>query len=180
MVKPYDSVLIGNAYKKDKKTGVPIVPFVPKNENLDEVPFGGFVDYKSGVLYPNSDSLDSKYYWKPISVVFTEYRKYDETKLDDSDRILQRKHLVFGKESVKYVGKEINELELSTVFGVSKEDSITYENQDEKIRRIIESLTEEKARELGISRRTYFAWKKKIRQGKSIKLKDKMIEKLLS
>lgn len=57
---------------------------MPKNENLDEVPFGRFIDYKSAV------------------------------------------------------------------FGVAEENSIEYENQDEKIRRIIENLTEEKDRELGI------------------------------
>lgn len=49
-----------------------------------------------------------------------------------------------------------------------------YENKQEKIHRVIENLTEEKARELGISRRTLFDWKKKLRESKSIKLKDKM------
>jgi hypothetical protein len=172
IVKPYDSVLIGNAYKKDRKTGVPIVPFVPKTENLDEIPFGKFIDYKSGVLYPNSDSFDSKDYWKPMSVSFSEYRKFGARKSND---ILK---LMFGKETIKYVGKEINELESSTVFGVSKEDSITYENQDEKIRRFLESLTEEKVRELGISRRTFFDWKKKLRGGKPIKMKKKHVSRI--
>ncbi|MEM2160932.1 MAG: hypothetical protein QXN55_08270, partial [Candidatus Nitrosotenuis sp.] len=174
IVKPYDSVLIGNAYKKDHKSGIPIVPFVPKIEDLDEAPFGEFIDYKSGILYPNSNSLDSQYYWKPMSKSFSEYRKYD------SENVLKRKYLVFGKESLKYVGKEINELEASTVLGVSKEDSIEYENQDEKIRRIIENLTEEKARELGIPRRTYFDWKMKLREGKPLKLKRIILKKLNS
>ncbi|MFY9301273.1 MAG: hypothetical protein WAO91_08810 [Candidatus Nitrosotenuis sp.] len=174
-VKPYDSVLIGNAYKKDPKTGVPIVPFVPKTENLDDAPFGEFIDYKSGVLYPNSGSLDSQHYWKPISEIFSEYGKSD-----DSDNVLKRKCLVFDKGSVKYVGKEINELESSTVFGVSTDDSIEYENQDEKIRRIIENLTEEQARELGIPRRTYFDWKKKLREKQLLKLKKQLYNKLLS
>jgi len=173
MIKPYDSVLIGNAYRTDRKTGVPIVPFVPKTESLDEAPFGEFIDYKSGIFYPNSDSLDSKEYWKPMSVTFSEYRK------DDSENVSQRKHLTFGKESTKYVGKEINELEASTVFGVSEENSIEYENQDEKIRRIIENLTEEKARESGISRRTYFDWKKKVRMNKSMNLKTNLKTKLV-
>lgn len=173
MIKPYDSVLIGNAYKKDRKTGVPIVPFVPKNDNLDEIPFGEFIDYKSGVLYPNSDSFDSKHYWKPMSVTFSQYRNDD-----DSENVLKR-NLVFAKESVKYVGKEINELESSTVFGVSKDDSIVYENQDEKIRRIIENLTEEEAKQLGIPRRTYFDWRKKIREDNHISFKIRTLERLL-
>jgi len=45
--------------------------------------------------------------------------------------------------------------------------------------RIIEELTLEKAKSLGISRRTYFDWKKKIREGKSIKLKKKTSEKIM-
>ncbi|NDB89036.1 MAG: hypothetical protein EB164_09045, partial [Thaumarchaeota archaeon] len=172
MIKPYDSVLIGNAYRKDRKTGIPIVPFVAKNDNPDEAPFGEFIDYKSGVLYPNSNSLDSQHYWKSMSATFSEYRN------NDSDNVLKRK-LVFGKESIKYVGKEINELETSTVFGVSKEDSIEYENQDEKIRRFIEDLTEEKARELGIARRTYFDWKRKLKESKPINLKNMILRKII-
>ncbi|PIN97974.1 MAG: hypothetical protein COU45_00055 [Nitrosopumilus sp. CG10_big_fil_rev_8_21_14_0_10_33_7] len=83
-------------------------------------------------------------------------------------------------KSVKSVGKEIHDLESSTVFGSSKEDSIMYENGQEKIRKIIENLTEEKARELGISRRTLFYWKQKIREGKQIILKNKLRHVLFS
>jgi transposase-like protein len=35
-------------------------------------------------------------------------------------------------------------------------------------------MTEEKARELGISRRTYFDWKRKLREGKQIILKNQL------
>lgn len=179
MIKPYNSVLVGNAFRKDTQTGVPIVPFVPKgNESLDEIPFGMFIDYKSGILYPNPNSLDSRYYWKPISEVHSEYRKYRETKLY-SENILKRKHLVFGKESVKYVGKEINELESSTVFGASKEESVMYENQEEKLRRIIENITEEQAKQLRIPRRTYFDWKQKIKNSIPFTIKKKTLIKLL-
>lgn len=145
---------------------------MPKTEDLDEAPFGEFIDYKSGVLYPNADSFDSREYWKPMSATFLEYRN------NDSENVLKRE-FVFGKESIKYVGKEINELEASTVLGVSEENSIVYENQDETIRRVIENLTEKKARELGIPRRTFFDWKKKLKAGKLIKLKINMKLKLL-
>jgi hypothetical protein len=39
-------------------------------------------------------------------------------------------------------------------------------------------MTEEKAIELGIPRRTYFDWKKKIREDKLLKLKKKLVDKL--
>jgi len=174
--KPYDTVLVGTACRKDS-TGMPIIPFVPKIGQYDEIPFMPFVD-KSGKSYPNSDSLDSSEYWKKMSLVFAEYRNHRETKLDSSDGVVQRKHLVFDKNSIKYVGKEIHDLEESTVFGASKSDSILYENEQEKIYRIIENLTEEKARELGIARRTYFDWKKKLRENKPIKWKNKLLLKL--
>jgi len=86
---------------------------------------------------------------------------------------------VFGKESVKYVGKEIHDLESSKVFGVS-DDSITYENEQEKLRKIIGELTLVKAKQLDIPRRTYFDWKKKIREGMPIILKNKLMIKLFS
>jgi len=151
---------------------MPIIPFVPKTDQYDEIPFMPFVD-KSGMQYPNSDSLDSVEYWKKMSIVFSEYRNHRETKLDSSDCIVHRKHLVFGKESVKYVGKEIHDLEESMICGASKNNSITYENEQEKIRRVIENLTEEKARKLGMSRRTLFYWRRKIRENESIILKNK-------
>jgi hypothetical protein len=177
-VKPYDAMLIGTGFRKDK-TGMPIIPFVPKSgHGLDEIPFMPFVD-KSGKLYPNSESLEPNEYWKKMSLVFSKYRTHKESKIDYSGNVATRKHIFFGKESIKYVGKEIHDLENSTVFGASKEDSILYENEQEKIYRIIENLIEEKARELGIARRTLFDWKKKIREGKSLKLKNSTKSKLL-
>ena len=60
-----------------------------------------------------------------------------------------------------------------------KEDTIQYANFQKRLREIIEDLTLEKALEIGIPRRTYFDWKKKIREGKEIVLKNKMLTKLL-
>lgn len=77
-----------------------------------------------------------------------------------------------------HIGKEIHDLEESMVFGASKNDSIMYENEQEKLHRIVEELTLERAEQLGISRRTLFYWKQKIREGKQIKLKKKIMEKL--
>ena len=62
------------------------------------------------------------------------------------------------------------------MFGVS--DSMTYENEQEMLRKMIENLTLKRALETGIPRRTYFDWKKKIREGKIIILKNKIVSKL--
>jgi len=178
MIKPYDTILVGTASRKDLENR-PIIPFVPKNgSNYDEIPFMSFVD-KSGTIYPNSDSLDTTEYWKKMSKVFLEYRDHKEAKLDCINNIAKRKHLVFGKESVKYVGKEVHDLESSKVFGVS-DDSLIYENKQEKLRGMIKKLTLEEAESLGISRRTYFDWKRKIKEGMLINLKSKLMIKLFS
>jgi len=176
MTRPYDAVLVGTACRKDSE-GRPIIPFVPKNgQNYDEIPFMPFVA-KSGKSYPNPDSLDSVEYWKKMSLIFHEYKNHKEVKLDCINNMAKRKHLVFGKESIRYVGKEVHDLESSKVFGIS-DDSITYENEQEKIHRMIKSLTLEKAEQLGIAKRTYFDWKKKIREEKSIVLKNKLMVRL--
>ena len=53
---------------------------------------------------------------------------------------------------------------------------ITHEKKD--LRRIIEQLTEDKAKEIGISRRMYYYLKKKVLNNEKIKLKDKTIKKI--
>ena len=59
-------------------------------------------------------------------------------------------------------------------------DSMIYENEQEKLCRIIEGLTLEKAESLGIPRRTYFDWKRKIKEGIPINLKNKLNKILFS
>lgn len=76
---------------------------------------------------------------------------------------------------VKYIGKETNELETSNILGTIK--PIEYNNGQKDLKRIIEQLTEKKAKEIGISRREYFYLKKKLHD-ESIKLKNKTIERL--
>jgi hypothetical protein len=176
MIKPYDTVLVGTACRNDSE-GRPIIPFVPKNGSIDEIPFIPFVS-KSGVSYPNESSLDSSEYWKKMSSVFSEYKNHKESKHDCVNGVAKRKYLMFGKESVKYVGKEVHDLEASKVLGSSK--PLTYENEQERIKRFVENLTLRKALEIGVSRRTYFDWKKKNREGKEINLKNKLKEKLFS
>lgn len=75
-------------------------------------------------------------------------------------------------------GKESNELEESEIVGVSKDNYVEYVNQQKKLRGMIENLTEEKARELKIPRRTYYDWKMKIKGNIPIKLKKKLESKL--
>jgi hypothetical protein len=88
---------------------------------------------------------------------------------------LRLKHLEFDKNSIHYIGKESNQLERSEVLGVFKEDTVEFADFQKRLREIIEKLTLEKALEIGISRRTYFVWKKKIKENKPIRLKKNLL-----
>jgi len=110
--------------------------------------------------------------------VLADYLSHKESKLEGDSGVLKRRHLTINQDSIRYIGKESNELEQSVIFGVSKKDTLEYVDFQKKLRKIIESLTLEKALEIRISRRTYFDWKKKISEDKSLKLKNSTMFKL--
>ena len=83
-------------------------------------------------------------------------------------------------DSIKYIGKESNELDTSEVVGVSLEDIIQYVNHQKRLRNIIENLTLEKSLEIGISRRTFFYLKKKLKTTAPIKPKEKILKLICS
>jgi len=70
-------------------------------------------------------------------------------------------------------------LERYEILGVFPEDTIQYDDFQKRLREIIEKLTLDKALKIGISRRTYFDWKKKILESEPIKLKTKTLEKIM-
>ena len=146
----------------------------------DDIPYMEFLDYKTGKTYPNSDSLEPQYYWKTLEFALGDYIDHKESKLEGDSGVLKRRHLTINRDSIRYIGKESNELEESEIVGVSKENTVEYVNHQKKIREIIESLTLEKALDLGISRRTYFNLQKKIKENKTIKLKNKTISRFLN
>ena len=94
-------------------------------------------------------------------------------------RVVQRKHLVFGKESIKYVGKEANNLEFSMIRGVFAEDNNEYANHQKKLREVIADLTLEKGLEIGLDRREFYRLKKKLESVDIIILRKKILWKIL-
>lgn len=114
-----------------------------------------------------------------LDQVFEDYINHPEAKSDGNVGVLERKHLEIDKNCIKYIGKESNELEESEVVGVSKEDTLEYVNQQEKLRKIIGNLTLEKVLEIGMSRREFFYLKKKCENNRQITLKEKIMKILL-
>lgn len=84
-----------------------------------------------------------------------------------------------NQDSIHYIGKESNELDTSGVVGVSLDDTIQYVNHQKKLREVIENLTEEKSRELGISRRTFFYIKQKTKNSSIININKHTMRKIL-
>jgi hypothetical protein len=176
-IKPYNFATVGTACRVDPDTKEPIIPFLSEIKRLDEIPYMEFLDYKTGKKYPNDNSMEPQYYWKSMESVLEDYIQHKESKLEGDSGVLKRRHLTINQDSIRYIGKESNELEQSEIFGVSKKDTIQYVDYQKRLRKIIESLTLEKALEIGISRRTFFYLKKKLQSSEPIKLKEKILRK---
>ena len=164
---------IGTAVLPDPETGESIIPMIPKVDSSkhSQVPYMEFLDHKTSKIYPHEGSLDSKEYWKLLDQVFEDYINHPEAKSDGDIDILERKHLEIDKDSIKYIGKEANNLEFSMVRGVFAEDNNEYVNEQKKLREIIAGLTLEKALEIGLDKREFYRLKKKLESGKGIILK---------
>lgn len=180
MIKPFNFITVGSGYKTDSETREPIIPMMPyvEKSKIHEVQYMEFLDYKTGKSYPNEDSMDSKEYWKPMSEVFSDYISHNDSKSEGEIGLLRRRFLTINSDSIHYIGKESNELETSDVVGVSLDDTIQYVNHQKRLRKIIENLTEEKSRELGISRRMYYYLKKKLQQKDIINIQSKTIKRI--
>ncbi len=146
-IKPYNFATVGTACRVDPDTKEPIIPFLSEIKKLDEIPYMEFLDYKTGKKYPNDNSMEPQYYWKNMESVLEDYVEHKESKLEGNSGVLKRRHLTINQESIRYIGKESNELEQSEIFGVAKKDTVEYVNYQKKLRKIIDELTLEKALE---------------------------------
>lgn len=87
--------------------------------------------------------------------------------------LLTRRHIVVNKTDVCHIGKETNELEDAQIMSVSDGNYTIYEDLSSIYNKIL-ALKAEEARILGISTRTLYYWKMRIRDGKHIKFKFKV------
>ena len=87
-------------------------------------------------------------------------------------------HVTINKSSIRYIGKESNELEESEVLGVSDKGYSEYVDKKGKLVQIIDNLTLDVAQRIGIARRTFFDLKKKVSNAEQIGLKGKTLRKL--
>ncbi len=188
-VTAFNFIIIGTGYKVDNVTGEPVIPMIPYTKNLSSIIYTPFIDKITGKLYTNN----TEFYWKPLSKMFFEYIKHEETKYEGSIGILKRRHLRVG--SVIYTGKESNNLEESEIIGVQEDDNVIYDDKvtdknvlkqgknsvkNKEIIRIIMQMTYKQAANIRLSKRQLLRLRKKLRNHELIRLRKKTIRKLLN
>ena len=180
-VKPFNFITIGLGYEKNPLTKEPIIPMLPyineKDKRFEQIPYIPFTDYRTGDKYPNNKSMDTQFYWKPLSELLEDYMDHPESKSEGSIGLLERKHIIIDESSIHYIGKESNELEESQIKGVEDDYYTEYRSMETYILKLL-NLTQEEAKKLGLSKSTFYEIKNQIYNGNIPKLKNKTLIRL--
>jgi hypothetical protein len=67
------------------------------------------------------DSADTIPYWKPLSETLDGYSNHKETKSGGDMGLLPRLRMKMDRNQIKYVGKEVANLDASNILGVSED-----------------------------------------------------------
>lgn len=180
-IKPFNFITIGMGYRKNPHTKEPIIPVMPhvnpEERRFQEIPYRPFIDYKTGEQYPNDKSIDTRYYWKPLSELINDYINHQEAKSEGDIGLLQRKHIQIDEASIRYIGKESNELDEAQIIGVDGNNYTEYRSMEAYILKLL-NLTLEEANKLGLSKSAFYDLKNHLHNGKMPKLKNKTLLKL--
>ena len=108
-IKPFNFMLIGS----EKNA---IIPCLPDDKDITGIQYKPFVDYKTDTA---SDKLPlpSDAYWHNLEDVLTQYMRHNDNKFDyDKEGIAHRKQI--NAHRIRYIGKESNNIEEASVFGI--------------------------------------------------------------
>ena len=174
-LRPFNKILVGAGCKADDNGNV-IIPTLPylDAKNREYIQYMGFTNYTTGEKYSDSDA---SLYWKPLSQMLDDYADHKETKSGGDVGLLPRLRMKIDKNQIKYVGKEVANIDASNVLGVTEDSSCTvYDNLEE----MILSIRPRDSHRFGISRSNLIAIQKRIRSKdvSYLKLQSKTIEKL--
>ena len=175
-IKPFSKMIVGTANRVDPDTGrhiIPMVPFLNDNKQ-NQAPFMPFVDYNSGKRCPK-DSLESEFYWKPLSESFANYSNHPESKSSGDIGILKRLKIRITKSSINHIGKESHNLDELNTTGVNSESYTRYHDISEKIL----SIRPRDSWKIGISRSNLMLLQKKIRENHPMHLHNSTLRKIL-
>ncbi len=118
-IKPFNFVLVGSPTMNSRERPIfPLTNFTDPNL----APFQPFTDAKTGQLYDDMTEA----YWKKLDQTIGEYVDHPERKFENGDRsgTMRRRHL--NVKSIRYIGKEANELEETEVLGLDDDTYVEY------------------------------------------------------
>ncbi len=124
-----------------------------------------------------ANSADTVPYWKPLSETLDDYANHKEAKSGGDVGLLPRLRMKIDRNLIKYVGKEVSNLDAANILGVTAySDSCTvYHNLEVKILEI----RPRDSYKFGISRSNLIAIQKKIRSKDSqVNLQKGTVERL--
>ena len=124
----------------------------------------------------NELPLPSTAYWHSLESVLTSYVRHDDHKFDQIRNKAVRKHIFADR--IRYIGKESNNLDESQVIGIDDDSYIEYENLNEFYDWVL-TLKPKDVKDNGISERTLYKIKLKIKQGKRLNPKTKIVKILI-
>jgi hypothetical protein len=127
--------------------------------------------------------LPSWEYWHTLEDVLTQYVRHNDNKFDyDNEGIAHRKHIIADR--IRYIGKETNNLDEVEITGLDEDDYLEYTKDHEIVNSKefldwVLTLKPKNVRDKGISKMALWKVKDKIRQGKQLNPKSKIVKILL-
>jgi len=94
-------------------------------KDISGIQYKPFVDYKTDIA---SDKLPlpSDAYWHSLEDVLIQYVRHNDNKFGyDNPGIAHGKHIVVNR--IRYIGKESNNLEEASIFGINDDSYLEYE-----------------------------------------------------
>ena len=175
-LKPFNRILVGAGCNTDENGNV-VIPTLScfDAKNRECIQYMPFTNYTTGEKFP--DSEDTIPYWKPLSETLEDYADHKETKSGGDVGLLPRLRMKIDRNQIKYVGKEVANLDAANVLGVAQDNDgcTVYDNLEEKILEI----RPRDSHKFGISRSNLMAIQKRIRSKDSqVKLQKGTISRL--
>ncbi len=163
-IKPFNFFIIGSEVDG-------IIPTAPFTNDLKGKRFDEFIDYRTGKSSKELP-LPSNHYWKSLDDVLTQYVRHNDNKFNYIEGIAHRKHIVVDK--IRFIGKESNNLDEINVLGVKDDSVMEYSNVNKFYNWILE-LKPSIVKEWNISEIGLKKVKQKIRSGRGLKNRSKII-----
>ena len=175
-LRPFNKILVGTGRKTDGRGNL-IIPTLPHLDAKKRqcIQYMSFINYSTGEKY--LDSVDIISYWKPLSEALDDYTNHKEAKSGGDVGLLPRLRMKIDKNLIKYVGKEITNLDATNVLGVTDDvyNCTTYDNLEGRILEI----RPRDSYKFGISRSNLIAIQKKIKgKDSQVKLQKGTLKRL--